>query len=330
MPVPSPQRSDIGRLPAYSGATVPAFDRLPAHKRVWRDTAVQARLPGLWKLARVKRALVAAILTAVLAGCTSSNAPPAEGARPRIVSLIPSLTEDLCAIGAAKQLVGVSQFGSGIACAKGLPEVNDASSVDAEKIVALHPGLVVGIPSQARAVSALQRAGLKVSLLRDDTYTDLFGDITKLGSLSGHQSEASALISRLRERTKELQASEHFARRPAVFVVLQTNPIWTVGPGSYISSLISLAGGRNVVTALPQTYAQFSGEALLRLQPDALLAARDAQLEQSVSREPWRSLLAVRAKRLLIVPNPDLLYRPGPRYNEALSWLIERLRPIAR
>lgn len=277
------------------------------------------------------RAPVMALLAIAPAACAyQAPADNAGGARPRIVSLIPSLTEDLCAIGAAKQLVGVSQFSSGIPCAKGLPQVNDASSVDAEKVVALHPDIVVGIPSQARAVSALQRAGLKISLLRDDSYADLFDDISKLGALSGHAGEARALVAGLRAKTKRLQATEHFARRPSVFVVLQTNPIWTVGPGSYISSLISLAGGRNAIAALPQSYAQFSGEALLRLQPDALLAARDAQLEQSLNREPWRSLQAVRAKRLLIVPNSDLLYRPGPRYNEALSWLIERLRPIAR
>jgi iron complex transport system substrate-binding protein len=278
----------------------------------------------------VKSVLTAAMLTAFLSGCAYHLAGETTEGRPRIISLIPSLTEDLCAIGAAKQLVGVSQFSSGIPCAKGLPEVNDASSVDAEKIVALHPGLVVGIPSQAHAVSALQRAGINVALLRDDSYADLFDDINTLGSLSQHRSEARALVASLRAKTKTLQASEHFARRPAVFVVLQTNPIWTVGPHSFISSLISLAGGRNAVPALPQSYAQFSGEALLRLQPDALLAARDAQLEQSVGREPWRSLQAVRTKRLLIVPDPDLLYRPGPRYNQALSWLIERLRPIAR
>ncbi len=270
------------------------------------------------------------MLTACLSGCGSSNGPPAQSARPRIVSLIPSLTEDLCAIGAAKQLAGVSQFSSGIPCAKGLPEVNDASSVDAEKIVALHPDIVVGIPSQARAVAALKRAGIAVALFPDDSYADLFGDIKRLGSLSGHASDARALIASLHAKTKKLQGSEHFLRRPAIFVVLQTNPIWTVGPHSFISSLISLAGGRNAVAALPQSYAQFSGEALLRLQPDALLAARDAQLEQTVGREPWRSLQAVRAKRLLIAPDPDVLYRPGPRYNEALSWLIERLRPIAR
>ncbi len=293
-------------------------------------TAVQARLPGPCKLARVKRALAAGVLTAFFAGCAYHLTGEAGEGRARIVSLIPSLTEDLCTIGAAKQLVGVSQFSSGIPCAKGLPEVNDASSVDAEKVVALHPALVVGIPSQARAVSALQRAGIKVALLRDDSYADLFNDISKLGVLSGHRAQADALIANLRAKTKQLQASEHFARRPSVFVVLQTNPVWTVGPHSYISSLISLAGGRNAVTSLPQSYAQFSGEVLLRLEPDALLAARDAQLEQNLGREPWRSLQAVRAKRLLIVPDPDLLYRPGPRYNEVLSWLIERLRPIAR
>lgn len=282
------------------------------------------------KLALVKKTVVATILTAMLAACGSSSTPSASGAHPRIVSLIPSLTEDLCAIGAGKQLAGVSQFSSGIPCAKGLPEVNDASSVDAEKIVALHPDLVVGIPSQARAVAALKRAGVAVSLLPDDSYADLFNDILRLGVLAGHRTQANALIANLRAQTKKLQASEHFSQRPSVFVVIQTTPIWTVGPNSYISTLISLAGGRNAVTALPQAYSQYSGEALLRLQPDALLASRDAQLQQSLDREPWRSLRAVAAKHLLIAPDPDVFYRPGPQYNKALSWLIERLRPIAR
>jgi len=277
----------------------------------------------------VKKTVGATMLTAMLAACASS-AGPAPRARPRIVSLVPSLTEDLCAIGAAKQLAGVSQFSSGIPCAKGLPEVNDASSVDAEKIVVLHPDLVVGIPAQARAVAALKRAGVAVSLLPDDSYADLFDDIARLGALSGHREQANALIANLRAQTKRLQASEHFSRHPSVFVVLQTTPIWTVGPTSYISTLISLAGGRNAVTALPQAYAQYSGEALLRLQPDALLAARDAQLQQNLDREPWRSLRAVAAKHVLIAPNPDIFYRPGPRYDQALAWLIERLRPIAR
>jgi iron complex transport system substrate-binding protein len=278
----------------------------------------------------IARAALCAAFAALLAACANAPAQKSPVSQPRIVSLIPSLTEDLCAIGAAKQLAGVSQFSTGIACAKGLPQVDDASSVDAEKIVSLHPDLVVGIPSQARAVAALKRAGIRVSLLADDTFADLFNDIASLGSLSGHRAEAAALMARLRAQTKKLQATEHFSSRPSVFVVVQTVPIWTVGPNSYISSLISLAGGRNAVASLPQAYAQYSAEALLRLQPDALLATRDARLDQSLGREPWRSLAAVARNHVLIDPNADQLYRPGPRYNEAISWLIERLRPLAR
>ena len=276
----------------------------------------------------MKTTVVAAALCALLSAC-AANVPAARTSHPRIVSLIPSMTEDLCAIGAAKQLAGVSQF-SDVACAKGLPQVNDASSVDAEKVISLHPDLVVGIPAQARAVAALQRAGIRVELLPDDSYGDLFTGITRLGALSGHSAEAAALIARLRARTKQLQATEHFSRRPSVFVVVQAAPVWTVGPKSYIASLISLAGGRDAVTSLPQAYAQYSAEALLRLQPDALLATRDAQLEQSLGKEPWRSLRAVAQNHVLIDPDADVLYRPGPRYNEAISWLIERLRPLAR
>lgn len=270
------------------------------------------------------------VVAVVLSACSPSNAARPPEVPARIISLIPSLTEDLCAIGAAKQLVGVSQFSSDIPCAKGLPAVDDAATIDAEKIVALHPDLVVGIPSQRRAAGPLVRAGISVQLLPDDSYADLFNDIAKLGALSGHAAEANTLIAKLRAETQRLRETEHFKRRPAVFVVIQTTPVWTVGPQSYISTLIWLAGGRNAVASLPQAYAQYSPEALLRLQPDALLATRDAQLEQSLAREPWRSLRAVGAKRVLIAPDANALYRPGPRYIQALSWLIDQLRPIAR
>src|SRR5438477_11882770 len=87
----------------------------------------------------LRQALV--VLAIALASCTGPVTQKNFGPSPRIVALIPSLTEDLCAIGAAKQLAGVSQFSSDIPCAKGLPQVDDAATIDAEKIVALHPDL---------------------------------------------------------------------------------------------------------------------------------------------------------------------------------------------
>jgi iron complex transport system substrate-binding protein len=112
-------------------------------------------------------------------------------------------------------------------------------------------------------------------------------------------------------------------------VVLQAQPIWTVGPQSYISTLLQMAGGRNAVSALPRSYAQYSAEALLRTQPDAIVAGSDVHLESVLDREPWRSLRAVREKRVFILKTPDILERPGPNYNEGLSWLIEHLRPLS-
>src|SRR5581483_3279756 len=105
------------------------------------------------------------IVAFALAACAQQSSPPKLGAPQRIVSLMPSFTEDLCAIGAAKQLVGVSQFSADIPCARGLPQVDSAASVNAEKIVALHPDRVFGIPSQRLAVAPLQRVRIPVFLL---------------------------------------------------------------------------------------------------------------------------------------------------------------------
>ena len=262
---------------------------------------------------------------------TGAQAPAAATAAPpahRIVSLIPSLTDDLCAIGAAKQLAGVSQY-TDAPCAKSLPVIGNFSSVDTERIVQLHPAVAVGIPAQRFMTASLRRAGIRTVLLKDDSLADLYGDISQLGSLSGRSSQAASLIASLKARTAQLQASEHFKRRPTVFFVEQAQPVWTVGPQSYIATLIDLAGGRNAVPSLPQAYAQYSPEALLRLQPDAIVATADAHLNAVIAREPWRSLHAVREGNVFILTDADILVRPGPRYNEGLAWLIAHLRPIA-
>jgi iron complex transport system substrate-binding protein len=270
-------------------------------------------------------ALVAAL---ALAACANSGAARSAPKAQRIVSLVPSLTEDLCAIGASERLVAVSQFTSDIPCARSLPQVSNYASVNAEAVLSLHADTFVAIPAQRAMTAALRRAGLEGVYLRDDSYEDLFRDIARLGDLTGRAASARSLIASLQRRTRALQASERFRRRPSVFVVVQAQPVWTVGPQSYIATLIDLAGGRNAVRALPQAYAQYSSEALLRLQPDAIVATSDAHLESVLAREPWRSLRAVREHHVYTLSNDAIVVRPGPRYNQGLQWLIERLRPL--
>jgi len=268
---------------------------------------------------------LAAVLFAALAACAQPQAAPLQGQARRIVSLMPSLTEDLCAIGARSQIVGVSAYSSDIRCVRGVPQVGNAAAVDAESILRLHADAVVGIPPQGMLMEPVRRAGVRIVLLSDNTFDDIFTDIDRLGTLTGRAQQARALIARLRTRTAQLRRSESHRSRPRVFVVIQAQPIWTVGPASYISTLLALAGARNAVESLPQPYAQYSAEALLRAAPDAIVATSDSQLPSVLARPPWNSLAAVRKRRVYIVPDDAILVRPGPRYNEGLAWLIERL-----
>ena len=253
------------------------------------------------------------------APATARTATPA-----RIVSLVPSLTEDLFALGVGSHVVGVSQFTDYPAAAARLPAVASFMSVDAERIVRLHPDLVVGIVAQDALVADVRRAGVRVELVRDDSFEDLFATISRLGALCGRERAAAALAASLRARTAELVRTVPRGPRPRTFVVLGTAPIFTVGDGSYIAHLIALAGGVNA-SGIADAYARYSAEALVARQPDAIVADTYSGLRAVADEPPWNALRAVRTGRVYVLPDAAILERPGPRYNVGLAWLIARL-----
>ncbi len=268
----------------------------------------------------------ATLFIALLAGACASRS--GSGAGGGIVTLVPSFADDVYAVGAGRQLAAVSAF-TDDRRASALPRVADSSSVDAEAIVALRPSLVIGIPSQARLVEPLRRAHLQVVLLSDDGYDRIFTNLQTIGALAGRRPEAAALVARLQAETAKLHARTlRFAWHPRVFIVLDSAPVWTAGAGSYISKLVTIAGGRNAAADLGAAYAQYSSEALLEDRPDVLIADRATHLQAALDREPWRSLQAVRLHRVYSIDS-DLLERPGPHYNDAILWLLDRLSPIA-
>ena len=240
---------------------------------------------------------------------------------------MPSLTEDLFAIGAGPQVVGVSQFTDYPPAASRLPAVGSFASIDAERVRALHPDVVVGIPAQAPRLVDVRRLGVRVVLLRDDGYDDIFSDIAALGRLSGHNASATRLIAHLHAETAGLVRSVHSRRRPSVFVVLGVAPIFTVGDRSYIARLIALAGGRNATGPLPDAYPRYSAEALVALHPDVLVGDATSGVDGVLTRPPWNALAAVREGRVYVIHDAALLERPGPRYNRGLAWLIAKLHP---
>jgi iron complex transport system substrate-binding protein len=263
-------------------------------------------------------ALVAA---SVLAAC-AAPAPAHVDVPHRIVSLMPSLTEDLFAIGAGPLVVGVSEFTDFPPAAAKLPVVATFASADAERIVTLHPDVVVGITSQTAPAADVRKAGIRTVLLDDDGFDDIFRDIEALGLLTARDDDARALTDRLRARTTALMRGVHKrVRKLRVFIVLGIGPIFTVGESSYIGKLIALAGGTNAAR-MQDAYGAYSAEALLALQPDVLVADPSVQLQSVLDRPPWNALRAVREHRVAYLPDPAILERPGPRYNDGLAWLI--------
>ena len=280
----------------------------------------------------VRFAALAALLALVagVAGASGgAGGGPGGGPARRVVSLIPSLTEDLFAVGAGDRVVGVSEYSDYPPHAQRLPIVASFASIDAERIVALHPDLVVAIPSQQGLAGSLARAGIPVAFFRDDSLNDVYADLHGIGALVGRTREADALVARLKARTRELTAMRpRRARRPSVFVVLGTAPIFTVGNGSYIGSLIELAGAQNAAADVRAPYARYSAEALVARQPDALVVDPDVHLDDVAGKAPWSALRAVRLHHVYVLPNAAILERPGPRYNEGLAWLIATLRRV--
>ncbi|HTV73368.1 MAG TPA: helical backbone metal receptor, partial [Candidatus Acidoferrales bacterium] len=246
----------------------------------------------------------------------------------RVVSLTPAFAEDLFAIGAGAQVVGVSQF-TVVPQAARLPRIASFSWIASERIVRLHPDLVVGIPAQAALVADIARAGIHVLLLPNDSFDELFSDLQTLGILTGHRAQAYRLCAQLHARSLALARRVAGLPRPRVFVVLGVAPIYTVSDRSYIARLIELAGGTNAVTGTPEAYPRYSAEALVALQPDVIIADQAVGLASVLDRPPWNALTAVRTKHLFMIDDPAILLQPAARYNEGVAWLISRLHPHA-
>ena len=309
-----------------------------AHRIQWRDRAgISPASRAQTRRARlIKAAGSLLVLVVFAAACTPRvPGPPAalkshSGAPRRIVSLVPSLTEDLFALGAGGRVVAVTQADDYPPQVKRLPAVASFSSVNNEAIVRLHPEVVVGIPAQERLITALRSTGIMVVLLRDDTYRDIFANIATLGAVTARQEAAKRLVVALHAETSRLQHRLGTARRkPRVLFVINVRPIIVAGKPSFISALLALSGATNAAD-IPQAYPTISAEAVLRAQPDAIVTDDQTQLQAVAGTAPWNSLEAIRRHHVFVLdkPHADVVERPGPRYNEGIAWLILHFRNL--
>ena len=247
----------------------------------------------------------------------------------RIVSLNPTTTEILFALGAGDRVVGRSRWDQWPDAARAVPEVGDAIRPSIERVLAARPDLVVLYAGgdNRDAADALTRAGVRVVALRVDLIADFLRVLRLLGALTATGAAAGTIADSVTATLDAVRrATPPGAPRPTVFMHVWDNPLMAIGGGSFMSELVDIAGGRNVYADHPEPSAAISFEDLLRRNPDVVLAAPIAARELREAAR-WQSLPAVREGRVLTY-DTTLVARPSVRLGEAARSLATLLHPV--
>ncbi len=258
------------------------------------------------------------------------------GPAKRVVSLAPSNTEILFAVGAGAQVVGRDEFSNYPAEAASVASVGGSmGKYNAESIVSLKPDLVLAAEiNPPELVKSLQDLGLTVYYLSNPTTMDgMYANLATVARLTGHEAETTALVEKLKQRVEAVKTRLGTPEtRPTVFYELdasQPNAPYTIGPGSFMDLLIKEAGGENVTGDQNSPWVQYSLEALVVKNPDIILlgdANYGVSVESVGKRAGWESLKAVKDGKVLTF-NDDLVSRPGPRLVDGLEELARLLHP---
>ncbi len=272
--------------------------------------------------------LAALVLAAAAAGAGAVEAPirvtdvrgrvvVLERAPMRIVSLVPSLTEAVCALDACARLVGVDRFSNWPEPVAALPKLGGLDDAQVERIVALRPDLVFASPS-ARAVERLEGLGLKVVALQANGVADMRRVLGLVAAALGQPEAGAALWSSIDARIEAAAARVPPALHGrSVYFEIAATP-HAAGAASFVGELLARLHLRNIVPASLGPFPQLNPEFVVRAQPDIVMAAA-ANLAEMPRRPGWERLQALRGKRHcgFAVERYDLLVRPGPRLGEA-------------
>jgi len=260
----------------------------------------------------------------------------AEQAQLRIVSLAPSVTEILFALGVGGCVVGVTDRCDYPPEARDLESVGGFGAPSMEKLLALSPDIVIGAGLQRKDVTtALRRSGIRVLWIEADSFSEMFEAMRVIGKEVGQpwraeevEAAMQAELHALAERYRDIPVDQ----RPRVFVELWNDPITTAGKGSFVDKLITWAGGVNVAHELVSAYPTVSPEQVIEWDPDVILLGymnQQAPKEALANRIGWGDVAAVRSGNVINDISSDVLLRPGPRLVQGVKALSQRLHSEA-
>lgn len=242
----------------------------------------------------------------------------------RIVSLAPSITENLFALGVGEQVVGVTSWCDFPEEALDKTIVGDALNLNVELLLSLEPDLVVGDSTLVQShLELLGELNIPIFVLAPTTVSEVQESLIELGEAVGNKAQGVQLAEAMQLRLSELTSGIERESKPRVFMEIWNEPLMTVGPGSFMDELIVLAGGENIAGDSPTPWPTFSEEVVIERDPEVVILT-SYNLEEALSRPAWQVTTAMQNGDVYEV-NPDLYSRTTQRLLDALEELIEIL-----
>ena len=249
----------------------------------------------------------------------------------RIVSLAPSITEIVFALGAGNRLVGITQFSNYPPEAKRIAKVGSYVHLNIEKILALRPDLVIGIKdgNPRAVVERLSELGVPAFIINPKSLDEILVTIRNIGKVIGADECATSLSNQMARRMSEVDRKVQGAPKPRVFFQIGIEPIVSAGRGTFIDALIQRAGGLNVFGG-KSAYPHVNIEHVLISRPEIIFIssmARQGGFEKVRQFwQEWPDIPAVKKDNIYIIDS-DILDRPSPRIIEGLETLARLIHP---
>jgi iron complex transport system substrate-binding protein len=242
---------------------------------------------------------------------------------------MPSVVDDVYALGAGADVVAVTDYTKYPAEARTKPSVGSIESPSIETIVSLHPDLVLESAEMSRpeTVDELQRLGIPVFVIAPHGVKGIYQSITSLGQALNREEAAKTLVDKLRRRVAAVRCEVSGKPVVSVLMLVGYNPIITIGRHAFITDVIEIAGGHSITSDLLQEWPQVSLETVLARAPEALLLIRGSRMSIEKIREQsgWTNLPAVKNNRVYYVD--DRIDLPSPVAFDALEELAKQFHP---
>jgi iron complex transport system substrate-binding protein len=226
----------------------------------------------------------------------------------RVISLSPSITNSVYALGAQGDLVGITDFTEFPAqAAQEKPSVGAIVNPSLERIVSLHPDLILALPefNGGETMAALERMGVPVFMFHSGDISHIYETVEIIGRVLGREREAMVLVTQLRAREAEVRAQSEGKPKPTAVLVLTINPLITAGKNAFITQMIEAAGVRSITDDVKQDWLQMNIEAILPRNPEYILLMKNGPvtLKAMQTSAGWNSLEAVKRGRIIILDN---------------------------